>query len=131
MRALVFQLIAGVLLIVLVSSCEKNIYEAGEASFWSNDWLHGDLIGTVKQHNSGAEVVVSQLEPVETTLIDPTTGDFGMYELRTGNYDLTIQADNYRTYVYKNVMINPGGSFLRRRAMNTSMVFESRSNSWA
>ncbi len=63
----------------------------------------------MKQSDSGAEVIVSQLEPVETTVIDPTTGDFGMYDLRTGNYDLTIQAENYRTYIYKNVMINPGG----------------------
>lgn len=113
MRTLGFKLIGSVLLIVLASSCEKNIYEAGEADeagdFWSNDLLHGDLIGTVKQQDSGAEVIVSQIEPIETTVIDPTTGDFGIYDLRTGNYDLTIQADNYRTYIYKNVMINPGG----------------------
>lgn len=107
MRTQGFKLITSILLIVLASSCEKNIYEAGD--FWSNDLLHGDLIGTVKQQDSGAEVIVSQLEPVETTVIDPTTGDFGMYDLRTGNYDLTIQAENYRTYIYKNVMINPGG----------------------
>ncbi|UCD38467.1 MAG: carboxypeptidase regulatory-like domain-containing protein, partial [Fidelibacterota bacterium] len=106
MNTSTLKLISIVFLIALSLSCEKNIYEAGD--FWSNDMLHGDLIGTVKQQDSSAEVVVSQLEPVETTIIDPTTGDFELYDLRTGNYDLTIQADNYRTYVYKNVMINPG-----------------------
>ncbi|MFC1543122.1 Ig-like domain-containing protein [Candidatus Neomarinimicrobiota bacterium] len=110
MRQSGLKLIGVVILTALALSCEKNIYEAGEGSdLWSNDLLHGDLIGTVKQQDSGAEVIVSQIEPVETTVIDPTSGNFGMYELRTGNYDLTIQADNYRTYIHKNVMINPGG----------------------
>ncbi|MQY72053.1 MAG: hypothetical protein GH142_00060, partial [Dehalococcoidia bacterium] len=58
MSALRLKLISIIFLIALSLSCEKNIYEAGEAGgFWSNDLLHGDLIGTVKQQDSSAEVI--------------------------------------------------------------------------
>ncbi|MFB0516172.1 MAG: Ig-like domain-containing protein [Candidatus Neomarinimicrobiota bacterium] len=107
MRQSGLKLIGIIILTALVLSCEKNIYEGQDP--WSNDLLHGDIVGTVKQHNSGAEVIVSQVEPIESTGIDPATGNFAILDLRTGNYDLTIQADNYRTYLHKNVMVNPGG----------------------
>ncbi|NVM56919.1 MAG: Ig-like domain-containing protein [Desulfobacterales bacterium] len=106
MNASTVKLIGIVLLIALSLSCEKNIYEGGD--IFSNDLLHGDITGTVEQSDSGAEVIVSQIAPVASTAIDPATGNFEIYDLRTGNYDLTIQAENYRTYVHKNVMINPG-----------------------
>jgi len=106
MSALRLKLISVIFLIALSLSCEKNIYEG---DLWSNDLLHGDIVGTVKQSDSGAEVFVSQVEPIETVAITPTDGSFGFYDLRVGNYDLTILADNYRTYVHKNVMINGGG----------------------
>ena len=107
MNGLRSKLISIIILVALSLSCEKNIYEGGE--LWSNDLLHGDIVGTIKQTDSGAKVVVSQIDPVESTEIDPATGNFEIYDLRTGNYDLTIQAENYRTYVHKNVMVNPGG----------------------
>jgi hypothetical protein len=107
MRVSTFKLIGICLATILILSCEKNIYKGSD--IWTNDLLHGDIVGSVKQSDSGAEVVVSQNDPVESTSIDQVTGEFELLELRTGNYDLTIQTAGYRTYVHKNVLINPGG----------------------
>ncbi|UCH09601.1 MAG: Ig-like domain-containing protein [Fidelibacterota bacterium] len=107
MRVSYVKLTGVFLLAILILSCEKNIYKGSD--IWSNDLLHGDIIGSVKQNDSGAEVIVSQNDPVASTDIDPVTGEFELLELRTGNYDLKIQTAGYRTYDYKNVMVNPGG----------------------
>ncbi|UCH62674.1 MAG: Ig-like domain-containing protein [Fidelibacterota bacterium] len=106
-----FKLIGIVFLVALTLTCEKNIYEGTnfEGDPLSNDLFHGDIVGTVKQSDSEAKVLASQIAPVDSAIIDPVTGNFEMYDLRIGNYDLSIQADNYRTYVHKNVMVQAGG----------------------
>lgn len=65
MSALRLKLISIIFLIALSLSCEKNIYEG---DLWSNDLLHGDIVGTVKQSDSGAEVFVSQVKPIDQFL---------------------------------------------------------------
>lgn len=98
-----------ILLTALTLNCQKTIYQGSDIDL-TNDLFHGDIIGTVKQKDAGAWVVVSQVEPVDSTQIDPLTGNFGFYDLRLGNYDLTILADGYRTYRHRNVMVYGGGS---------------------
>ena len=98
-----------ILLIALTLSCQKTIYQGSDIDL-TNDLFHGDIVGTVKQKDAGAQIIVSQVEPVDSTQIDPLTGNFGLYDLRLGNYDLTILADGYRTYRHRNVMVYGGGS---------------------
>ncbi|HOV98102.1 MAG TPA: Ig-like domain-containing protein [Bacteroidota bacterium] len=91
--------------------CEDTIVEYkydGEQIF-HNDLLHGDLIGRVLQKESGAIVIVSQVTPVDSVLINPVDGSFAFRDLRAGNYNLTIKSDNFRYYVKENIVV-AGGS---------------------
>lgn len=97
-----------ILLVCLIAcSCTKTIYR-DSSDIWANDLLHGDVVGTVVQEQSNAPVYVSQLEVIDSTIVDPNTGNFGFYDLRAGNYDLSIRADGYRTYIHRNVRVTGG-----------------------
>ncbi|MCH7575710.1 MAG: Ig-like domain-containing protein [Candidatus Marinimicrobia bacterium] len=106
------KLISGIIFFAIAPGCETNIYEGdifeGD-DVWYDGQFRGEITGTVKQSDSGAWVIVSQVEPVDSAAIDPANGSFGIYGLRIGNYDLRIRAENYRTYVHKNVMVQGGG----------------------
>jgi hypothetical protein len=74
-----------------------------------SDAFHGHIVGKVKQVQSNALVIASQVAPVESTFVDPDDGSFALQDLQMGNYDLTIQADNYRVYQQTNVIVEGGG----------------------
>lgn len=98
-------------LVVLIAlfmlyGCKETIYQPYDRVF-SNDLLHGDIIGKVTQKESGAKVIVSQVNPVDSVTINPLNGEFMFTDLRAGNYMLKIVSDNYRTYT-REVKIDGG-----------------------
>lgn len=97
--------------LIFVLSCEDKIYNTYESDpRFFNDAFHGNIIGTVVQKNSNAKVKVSQVTNIATTTISQADGAFSIVDLEIGNYDLTIEADNFRTYILKNVIVNGGGN---------------------
>ncbi len=95
--------------ILLITSCEKNIYNEVDPRFY-NDAMHGSIVGKVLQTSSNAIVIASQVEPIDSTFIDPADGSFAIVNLPIGNYDLTIKAENYRIYKNCNVMVQGAGN---------------------
>jgi hypothetical protein len=93
----------------VISSCEENNYNEVDPRFY-NDAMHGSIVGKVLQASSNAIVIASQVEPVDSALINPEDGSFAINDLPIGNYDLTIKADNYRIYKNCNVMVEGGGT---------------------
>src|SRR3989338_4060687 len=92
-------------------ACEDKIveYHYTTDKVFTNDLLHGYLIGRVKQIESDAIVYVSQVAVIDSTAINVIDCSFVFDDLRAGNYDLKIVADNFRTYRRLNVQI-PGGA---------------------
>ncbi len=74
-----------------------------------NDQFHGDIVGRVLQKNSGAKVYISQVNIVDSALIDPNDGSFAFNSIQIGNYDMTVKATNYRLYKRYNVVVTGGG----------------------
>jgi hypothetical protein len=97
------------MIMLLFTACEENNYYNTDPRLF-NDAMHGNIVGKILQTNSRAVVIASQVEPVDSILIDPTDGSFEINNLPIGNYDLTIKADNYRIYKRCNVMIQGGGT---------------------
>ena len=99
------------LLFLLMAGCEETIYNTYDTDpRLFNDAFHGHIIGKVKQKNSNARVIVSQVHAVDSTVINASDGSFIIENLEIGNYDLKILADNYRTYLRTNVMIEGAGT---------------------
>ena len=104
-------LIICLLSVVTFWSCDENVYNTYESDpRFFNDAFHGNITGKVIQKNSNATVIISQVDEVASAEISPSDGSFSIVDLEIGNYDLTILADNFRTYIYKNVMVNGGGT---------------------
>ncbi len=74
-----------------------------------SDSYHGHIVGKIKQAGSNALVIASQVAPIESTFVNPSDGSFALQDLQMGNYDLTIQAENFRVYQQTNVMVEGGG----------------------
>jgi hypothetical protein len=96
------------LMLTLVACEEKNVYEADPRFF--NDAMHGSIVGKLMQKSSGAEVIVSQVQPVDTAEINSSDGSFEISNLPIGNYDVTIKAENFRIYKLCNVMVQGAGN---------------------
>ncbi len=47
-----------------------------------NDQFHGDIVGRVLQKNSGAKVYISQVNIVDSALIDPNDGSFAFNSIQ-------------------------------------------------
>ena len=94
--------------VFIITSCEKNIYNEIDPRFY-NDAMHGSIVGKVLQNSSDALVIASQVEAVDSALIDPGDGSFAIHDLPIGNYDLIIEAENYRIYKNCNIMVEGGG----------------------
>jgi Bacterial Ig-like domain len=100
------------LALILASSivaCKETIVEYRTPKEYTNDLLHGDIIGRVTQKTSGAVVLVSQVAPIDSVLINPQDGSFAFRDLRAGNYDITIRSERYRIYLRNNVTVPRGG----------------------
>jgi hypothetical protein len=97
------------LLVLFSLACDERIIEYRVDERYFNDAFHGDLVGRVLQKQSGAVVIVNQVNPVDSTVINPNDGSFVIQDLQMGNYDLTIRADNYRIYTRSNIIIEGGG----------------------
>ena len=97
-----------VMLLFLISCEETTIYETDPRYF--NDAFHGSIIGKVLQSESGALVIVSQVQPIDTAEINPLDGSFEIVDLPIGNYDLQIIADNFRIYKLMNVLVTGAGT---------------------
>jgi len=95
--------------VLLITSCEKNIYNEVDPRFY-NDAMHGSIVGKVLQTSSNALVIASQVKPVDSAFIDPADGSFAIDNLPIGNYDLTIKAENYRIYKNCNIMVEGAGN---------------------
>ena len=103
------RLVLLALMAVLLISCKETIIEPQVPKEFTNDLLHGDLIGRVLQKTAGAKVFVSQVEIIDSQAVSPLDGSFAFRELRVGNYDVTIRSDSYRIYENANVQIQSGG----------------------
>jgi hypothetical protein len=106
MRQTLFVLLLSAL---YLSGCKETVIENQVPKEFTNDLLHADLVGKVTQKNSGAMVIVSQVSPIDSVLISSQDGSFAFHDLRAGNYDLTIRADNYRIYLRNNLSLPGGG----------------------
>jgi hypothetical protein len=98
-----------ILSILLLTTCEENNYYNTDPK-WFNDAMHGCIIGKVLQKSSNARVIISQVHPVDSVLINADDGSFEIPGLPVGNYDVTIKADQYRIYKLCNVMVQGGGN---------------------
>ena len=96
-------------LVVVLAGCKDTITEYHDG-IDPNDALHGDIVGRVLQDGSAAVVSVSQVWPIESQQITPGDGSFAFRGLRIGNYDVTIEASDYRIYRKTNVMVHGGGT---------------------
>ncbi|PIP77809.1 MAG: hypothetical protein COW85_07060 [Ignavibacteria bacterium CG22_combo_CG10-13_8_21_14_all_37_15] len=101
--------------------CKETIVQEQLPKEYTNDLLHADLVGKVIQKNSKATVIVSQVMPIDSVEINPIDGSFTFRDLRKGNYDVTIRADNYRIYSKANVMLD-GGSIVYFGEIDLSSV---------
>ncbi len=97
----------------IFSGCKETIIESTSEipKEFTNDLLHADLIGKVIQKGSKAKVIISQVEAIDSTEISPVDGSFSFSNLRAGNYNITIHAENYRIYTKENYMLQ-GGSII-------------------
>jgi Bacterial Ig-like domain len=99
-----------VILFLIISGCKETIIESQSEipKEFTNDLLHADLVGKVIQKNSQALVIVSQVETIDSMKINPIDGSFAFSNLRAGNYNITISAENYRIYKKENYMLQGG-----------------------
>ena len=110
-------------MVLIISGCNKTIVEPQTEvpKEFTNDLLHADLIGKVVQRDSKAMVFVSQVNTVDSVQVSPIDGSFAFRDLRAGNYDITIRADNYRIYKNTNFMLQ-GGSVIYLGEITLSTV---------
>lgn len=107
--------------LIILSGCKETIIESQIPKEFTNDLLHADLIGRVIQKDSKAIVIVSQVDLVDSMEINPDDGSFAFHDLRIGNYDITIRAENYRYYYRKDFMLE-GGSIMNLGEIELSTV---------
>jgi hypothetical protein len=103
-----YSIVLALLALPLVS-CKETIIQPQIPKEFTNDLLHGDLVGRVLQKASGAKVFVSQVDVVDSQAVNPVDGSFAFRELRIGNYNVAIRTDAYRIYQNSNVQIQGGG----------------------
>jgi hypothetical protein len=96
--------------LIIFTSCEEKKYYVDADPRWFNDAMHGNIIGKVLQFDSEARVIISQVHPVDSALINPSDGSFEMLNLPIGNYDMSVKAKNYRIYKLCNVMVQGAGN---------------------
>ena len=111
-------------IVLIISGCNKTIVEPQTTEVpkeFTNDLLHADLIGKVVQRDSKAMVYVGQVNTVDSVEISPIDGSFAFRDLRAGNYDITIRADNYRIYHTTHYMLQ-GGSVIYLGEITLSTV---------
>jgi len=72
--------------------------------------MHGNIIGKLLQKSSNAKVIVSQVHPVDSSVINSSDGSFKIGNLPIGNYDVSVKADNFRIYKLCNVMVQGAGN---------------------
>lgn len=94
----------------IFTACEEKTYYVDSDPRWFNDAMHGSIVGKVLQIDSKAKVIVSQVQGVDSTVINPNDGSFQLINLPIGNYDLSVKADNYRIYKLCNVMVQGAGN---------------------
>lgn len=70
------------------------------------------MIGNTAQNESGAMVVISHEQPIDSVGVNLQDGSFGFHGIRIGNYDLTIGAANSRIYQRSNVVVNGTSHFI-------------------
>ncbi len=114
---------AVLMLIALTVSfgCKDEIVQYQVPKEFTNDLLHGDIVGKVIQADSKAIVIVSQVGAIDSVAVSPTDGSFAFRDLRAGNYDITVRAENYRIYTRTNLAV-PGGSVVYAGSIDLSTV---------
>ena len=98
-----------ILSVIFFTTCEENNYYNTDPR-WFNDAMHGNIIGKVLQKSSKAWVVISQVHPVDSVMVNSSDGSFEIPDLPIGNYDVSIKADKYRIYKLCNVMVQGAGN---------------------
>ena len=93
---------------ILIGCEEKIIYQDDPRLY--NDAFHGNIVGRLVQTGVEASVIVNQEIPLDSVTVNFPDGTFRIENLPIGNYDLTINADNYRTYTLSNIMVEGAGT---------------------
>jgi len=101
--------------------CKETIIEQQIPKEFTNDLLHADLVGKVLQKDSKAKVIISQVTQIDSVEINSADGSFAFRDLRIGNYDVIIRAENYRIYYRANLMLT-GGSIIYLGEVDLSTV---------
>lgn len=118
MKNILFVFFAALLFLF---GCKETIVEYQTPKEFTNDLLHGDIVGKVIQNSSNAKVIISQVNPIDSATINSQDGSFAFHDLRAGTYDLTIRADNFRIYTRSNLLLQ-GGSVLYVGQIDLSTV---------
>ncbi|MFB6341222.1 Ig-like domain-containing protein [Saccharicrinis sp. FJH62] len=95
-------------LITMLYACEENGFDNNGSD--SGSAVQGNIVGKVLQTDSKAKVVVSQVNGIDSTEINPVDGSFEIKNLPVGNYDLTVNADMFRKYNLHNVNVLASGN---------------------
>ena len=100
-------------LLLMIYGCKETIIESTSEipKEFTNDLLHADLIGKVIPKDSKAKVIISQVEVIDSVEISPVDGSFSFSNLRAGNYNIIIRAEDYRIFKKENYMLQ-GGSII-------------------
>ncbi|MFO7657340.1 MAG: Ig-like domain-containing protein [Bacteroidales bacterium] len=94
---------------LIILACEKTNYYSTDPGLL-NDALHGAIVGKVVQKSSNAVIIVSQVFPVDSAVVNFADGSFAVSGLPIGNYDITLKADNFRIFKLCNVMVQGAGN---------------------
>ena len=101
-------ILTSLFMIIFLGCEETHITEVDPRLY--NDAFHGSITGKVLQKESAARVSVCQVDTVATTDINKEDGSFLIENLPIGNYDLSIEAENYRIYRLYNVKVEGAGT---------------------
>lgn len=91
---------------LILSACEEKTCQLND----SDIGIYGNIIGKVMQNGSEANVYVSQVDVIDSALIDPKDGSFEITQLPIGNYDVKVKAKDYRIYTVHNIMVQAAGN---------------------
>jgi hypothetical protein len=104
-----YNFLTAFIIALFITGCEETIIQETDPRLY-NDAFHGNIVGKVVQKESQAVVTVNQIDSIASTVINQEDGSFRLENLPIGNYDLEIEAENYRLYKYFNVRVEGAGT---------------------
>jgi hypothetical protein len=112
MKKIIYSILAGVYLILVFASCERDNFEAPDASFFGaiKDSVGGTLVETELINGSQIEVFEkgSYTNPVSQKWVIKNNGEFRNDLVFSNTYDINFANCNFFPYRVNDVAIKPG-----------------------